>query len=158
MLMWLRCPQLRLLAHLSNDARLQQLLCTAGPAGDVFCTIAAAWLRNNTCETRRQSRRKHHQSSRMLILCMLAVHNSMGVGWLTGHGLRAYASCIRSLDGSATGGPDQISRQERQRAKGVVYSVVYGQGAAGLAQQLGVPQPDAQRLIKSFLDTFPQVL
>jgi DNA polymerase family A len=94
----------------------------------------------------------------MLIPCMLAVHTSMGVKRLTGHGLRACPSCVRSLDGSATGGPDQISRQERQRAKGVVYSVVYGQGAAGLAQQLGVPQPDAQQLINSFLATFPQVV
>ena len=76
---------------------------------------------------------------------------------------RSCVSSSRRPDGAAVhtptlGGPDQISRQERQRAKGVVYSVVYGQGAAGLAQQLGVPQPDAQRLIKSFLDTFPQVL
>lgn len=63
----------------------------------------------------------------------------------------AFVRCV-------AGGPEDISREERQRAKGVVYSVVYGRGAAGLAQQLGVGQPDAQRLITSFLQTFPQVL
>ena len=46
----LMVQQLRILAHLSGDIRLQQLLGTAGPAGDVFCAIAAAWLRNNACK------------------------------------------------------------------------------------------------------------
>ena len=52
---WLCALQLRLLAHLSRDPSLQRLLRAAGPAGDVFCTIAAAWLRNNTCASRHRS-------------------------------------------------------------------------------------------------------
>jgi hypothetical protein len=54
--------QLRILAHLSGDARLQLLLRTAGPVGDVFCAIAAAWLRNSTCETLQMTIHVHRQN------------------------------------------------------------------------------------------------
>lgn len=36
--------ELRILAHLSGDARLQALLSQTGMGGDIFCLIAASWL------------------------------------------------------------------------------------------------------------------
>jgi DNA polymerase family A len=162
------CRQLRLLAHLSGDARLQQLLRTAGPAGDVFCTIAAAWLRNNTCARKRRIQPavlnvgsvyalpgvQHHCKEGCIMVEHGSHHRLLHRIYTLATRGRFVASCCPA---SCAGGPEAISKQERQRAKGVVYSVVYGRGAAGLAQQLGVPQPDAQRLITSFLHTFPRV-
>lgn len=52
----------------------------------------------------------------------------------------------------------QVSPQERDRAKRVVYGIVYGQTPYGLAQQLadqGVTTAAAQGLIDSFLTRFP---
>lgn len=149
--------QLRILAHLSGDSRLRQLLCTAGPAGDVFCAIAAAWLRNNACELHaagslnawRQLRRQH---------AARPAASGQAQSSTTSKSLSTIPARVDDLFLPPTAGaPEAISKDERQRAKGVVYSVIYGRGAAGLGQQLRIPQHAAQQLISSFLQTFPQV-
>lgn len=52
----------------------------------------------------------------------------------------------------------QVSPEEREQAKRVVYGIVYGQTAYGLAQQLSdqvVSTAAAQGMIDSFLARFP---
>lgn len=53
-------------------------------------------------------------------------------------------------------GVPQVSPEERERAKRVVYGIVYGQTPWGLAQQLeqGVSTAAAQGMIDSFLARF----
>lgn len=41
--------ELRVLAHLSGDARLIQVLRQAGTKGDAFALIAKTWLRKSNC-------------------------------------------------------------------------------------------------------------
>lgn len=58
------------------------------------------------------------------------------------------------------GYPQEVSPQERERAKRVVYGIVYGLTPFGLAQQLadqGVSTAGAQSLIDGFLARFPGV-
>lgn len=73
--------ELRILAHLSGDRRLQALLCTAGPAGDVFCAIAAAWLRGNTCKLLPDAARHLSGHCERTNLCV-SWGMSMQHGWL----------------------------------------------------------------------------
>lgn len=52
----------------------------------------------------------------------------------------------------------QVSPEAREQAKRVVYGIVYGQTAFGLAQQLadqGVSTAAAQAMIDGFLARFP---
>jgi hypothetical protein len=52
----------------------------------------------------------------------------------------------------------QVSAEERERAKRVVYGIVYGQTPFGLAQSLadqGISTKAAEGLIDSFLARFP---
>jgi DNA polymerase-1 len=54
--------------------------------------------------------------------------------------------------------PPQVSSEARERAKRVVYGIVYGQTSFGLAQQLadqGVSTGAAQAMIDGFLARFP---
>eukprot|EP00899_Mesostigma_viride_P007280 jgi/Mesvir1/16553/Mv10094-RA.1 len=92
--------ELRVLAHLSGDAKLIGMLEKAGPDGDVFLLIATQWL-----------------------------HKPTGA----------------------------VTPEERQAAKRVCYGVLYGQGKAALASFLKVPVLQAQRLLDSFLNFFPQM-
>ncbi|GLC33311.1 hypothetical protein PLESTM_000047400 [Pleodorina starrii] len=97
--------ELRLLAHLSGDLRLQELLKRGGDGGgggpDVFRQIGAAWLR-----------------------------------------------------------PADISGQDREQVKRVIYGIIYGMTPQGLAQQLaeyGVGLEQATSLRASFLRHFAGV-
>ncbi|GLI65686.1 hypothetical protein VaNZ11_009293 [Volvox africanus] len=97
--------ELRLLAHLSGDLRLQKLLKMGqnGSGGaDAFRLIAAAWLRPGTA-------------------------------------------------------PADISSRDREQVKRVIYGIIYGMTAQGLAQQLaeyGVGLEEAVALRASFLRHF----
>jgi DNA polymerase I-like protein with 3'-5' exonuclease and polymerase domains len=55
-------------------------------------------------------------------------------------------------------GAPQVSAEERERAKRVVYGIVYGQMPFGLAQSLadqGISTKAAEGMIDSFLARFP---
>jgi DNA polymerase-1 len=53
--------------------------------------------------------------------------------------------------------PDQVSREQRARAKAVNFGIIYGQGAFGLSQMLGISRPEAQRFIDDYKRRYPGI-
>jgi len=52
---------------------------------------------------------------------------------------------------------DQISPDERNQAKRLVYAITYGMGPRSLAEALGVSQKDATKFQKEFLAAYPAI-
>ena len=52
---------------------------------------------------------------------------------------------------------DEVSDEQRRVAKAVNFGVIYGQGAFGLARQLGIPQGRAGKYIKTYFKKIPGV-
>lgn len=53
--------------------------------------------------------------------------------------------------------PEHVNRELRAQAKTINFGVIYGQTAFGLAQQLGIPQREAQNFIDNYFATYPGV-
>lgn len=53
--------------------------------------------------------------------------------------------------------PEEISKEERVRAKRIVFGLNYGQGAHGLAEELGVSFEEAEDFLNKFFKEFPGV-
>jgi DNA polymerase-1 len=51
----------------------------------------------------------------------------------------------------------EVTREQRSRAKAVNFGIAYGQGAFGLAQNLGIPRAEARRIIDDYFAQFPGV-
>jgi DNA polymerase-1 len=49
---------------------------------------------------------------------------------------------------------DQVDRSMRSKAKAVNFGIIYGQGAFGLAQNLGIPRGEAKEIIDSYFKQF----
>lgn len=52
---------------------------------------------------------------------------------------------------------DEVTPEQRKRAKAVNFGIVYGIGAFSLANDIGVPKYEADRYIKNYLSRYPQV-
>jgi DNA polymerase I len=52
---------------------------------------------------------------------------------------------------------EDLTRDERDRAKAVNFGIIYGISAFGLAEQLGIDRDEAQRYIDTYLGRYPQV-
>lgn len=50
-----------------------------------------------------------------------------------------------------------VTREQRSRAKAVNFGLAYGQGAFGLAQNLGIPRAEAKQIIDDYFSQFPGV-
>ncbi|MBK9176452.1 MAG: DNA polymerase I [Flavobacteriales bacterium] len=50
-----------------------------------------------------------------------------------------------------------VSRDQRSKAKAVNFGIAYGQGAFGLAQNLGIPRAEAKQIIDDYFAQFPGV-
>lgn len=50
--------------------------------------------------------------------------------------------------------PAEVTREMRNRAKTTNFAVIYGQGEAALARQLGLPRAEAAEFIKRYFETF----
>ncbi|NUQ14790.1 MAG: DNA polymerase I [Flavobacteriales bacterium] len=50
-----------------------------------------------------------------------------------------------------------VTREQRGRAKAVNFGIAYGQGAFGLAQNLGIPRTEARAIIDDYFAQFPGV-
>ncbi|MCC6573753.1 MAG: DNA polymerase I [Planctomycetes bacterium] len=50
-----------------------------------------------------------------------------------------------------------VSKDQRNQAKTVNFGVIYGQGAFGLSQQLGIGRADAQAFIDNYFANYPRV-
>lgn len=53
---------------------------------------------------------------------------------------------------------DDVSHEQRRRAKAVNFGLIYGMSAFGLAKQLGIERQDAQRYIDCYFQRYPGVL
>ncbi len=52
---------------------------------------------------------------------------------------------------------DAVSSDQRRIAKTVNFGIMYGQGAFGLAQQLGLPRHEAQEIIAQYFEKYPGI-
>lgn len=50
-----------------------------------------------------------------------------------------------------------ITQEERQQAKSVIFGILYGMGADKAAKELGIPKEDAELIIKKFFERYPLV-
>lgn len=53
--------------------------------------------------------------------------------------------------------PDQVSHEQRSKAKMVSYGLAYGMEAYGLGQRLGIPTSEAQQILDAYFVAFPAV-
>ncbi|MDX2084796.1 MAG: DNA polymerase I [Candidatus Melainabacteria bacterium] len=53
--------------------------------------------------------------------------------------------------------PEQVSKEQRYRAKAVNFGIIYGQTAHGLSQQLNIPRHEAQLFIDRYFRTYARV-
>ncbi len=52
---------------------------------------------------------------------------------------------------------DQVTREQRSRAKAVNFGIIYGQGAFGLARGLGITRADAAKFIDEYKERYPGI-
>ncbi|WP_237068089.1 DNA polymerase I [Microbulbifer guangxiensis] len=52
----------------------------------------------------------------------------------------------------------EVSDEQRRRAKAINFGLIYGMSAFGLARQLGIPRGDAQTYIDRYFERYPGVL
>ncbi|MDC5808390.1 DNA polymerase I [Vibrio europaeus] len=53
---------------------------------------------------------------------------------------------------------DQVSTEQRRRAKAVNFGLIYGMSAFGLAKQLGIPRGEAQDYMNKYFERYPGVM
>lgn len=64
---------------------------------------------------------------------------------------RATAATVLSID------PDLVTPEQRRAAKVINFGILYGMSAFGLAANLKIPQKEADRFIRDYLERFPGV-
>jgi len=52
---------------------------------------------------------------------------------------------------------DEVDRGQRSKAKAVNFGIAYGQGAFGLAQNLGISRTEAKEIIDNYFEQFPGI-
>jgi len=52
---------------------------------------------------------------------------------------------------------EQVTKEERHRAKAVSFGIIYGRGARAIALEYGISKEDAQALVDAYFRTFPKV-
>ena len=53
--------------------------------------------------------------------------------------------------------PDQVTKEQRGKAKTANFGIIYGISAFGLAQRMNIPRTDAKQLIDSYFNTYKRV-
>lgn len=53
---------------------------------------------------------------------------------------------------------NEVSSEQRRRAKAVNFGLIYGMSAFGLAKQLGIPRGEAQRYMDTYFERYPGVM
>jgi DNA polymerase-1 len=75
--------------------------------------------------------------------------------------LRAFEShedVHRTIAASVFGvAPDEVTNEQRERAKAVSYGLVYGMEAFGLSRRLGIPVSDAKAIMNRYFEGFPSL-
>lgn len=52
---------------------------------------------------------------------------------------------------------EEVTKDMRSKAKAVNFGIIYGQGAYGLSQALGIPQKEASQFITHYFEQYPKV-
>ena len=52
---------------------------------------------------------------------------------------------------------DEVTREQRSKAKAVNFGIIYGQSAFGLSQNLGIPRKEAKEIIDSYFEEYPTI-
>lgn len=52
---------------------------------------------------------------------------------------------------------DQVTKEMRYKAKSVNFGIIYGQGAFGLAENIGVSRGEAKEIIENYFKQFPKI-
>ena len=52
---------------------------------------------------------------------------------------------------------EEVTSEERRRAKTANFGIIYGISAFGLSQRLGIPRSEAKQLIDGYFDSYPKV-
>lgn len=52
---------------------------------------------------------------------------------------------------------EEVTREMRYKAKSVNFGIIYGQGAFGLAENLGIPRGEAKEIIDNYKKQFPNI-
>ncbi len=52
---------------------------------------------------------------------------------------------------------EEVTREMRSKAKAVNFGIIYGQGAFGLAQNLGIKRKEAKEIIDNYFEQFPKL-
>ncbi|WP_193163519.1 DNA polymerase I [Microbulbifer hainanensis] len=53
--------------------------------------------------------------------------------------------------------PEDVTDEQRRRAKAINFGLIYGMSAFGLAKQLGIPRADAQNYVDLYFERYPGV-
>ncbi|MBA7546873.1 DNA polymerase I [subsurface metagenome] len=53
--------------------------------------------------------------------------------------------------------PEQVTKEQRGKAKTANFGIIYGISAFGLAQRMNIPRTDAKQLIDSYFNTYTRV-
>ena len=53
---------------------------------------------------------------------------------------------------------NEVTHEQRRRAKAVNFGLIYGMSSFGLAKQLGIERQDAQHYIDTYFQRYPKVL
>ncbi|MBU2898609.1 DNA polymerase I [Vibrio hepatarius] len=53
---------------------------------------------------------------------------------------------------------EQVTAEQRRRAKAVNFGLIYGMSAFGLAKQLGIPRNEAQQYMNTYFERYPGVM
>ncbi|MEN3038221.1 MAG: DNA polymerase I [Candidatus Kryptonium sp.] len=69
-------------------------------------------------------------------------------------GLDIHSSTAASVFGVR---PEDVNYEMRRKAKEVNFGIMYGISPYGLSQRLGIPQPEAKRIIETYFQRFPKV-
>ncbi|MDO7609466.1 MAG: DNA polymerase, partial [Crocinitomicaceae bacterium] len=52
---------------------------------------------------------------------------------------------------------NEVSREQRSKAKAVNFGIIYGQSAFGLSQNLSIPRKEAKAIIDSYFEEYPTI-
>jgi len=70
------------------------------------------------------------------------------------NGLDIHSSTAASVFGVK---PEDVNYEMRRKAKEVNFGIMYGISPYGLSQRLGIPQPEAKKIIETYFQKFPRV-